>query len=408
MQTALPAELLATDRGQRADRILRACVHCGFCLATCPTYRVTGSELDSPRGRIYLIKAMLEGESASAVTRLHLDRCLTCRACETTCPSGVEYHRLLAIGREEIERRAPRPLAERLLRRCLRTVLPHRRRFAPLLRLGQSFRGLLPAALKEHVPPRRAALSVEAGRHPRRVILVQGCVQPGLSPNTNAAAARVLDALGIEAVTVAAESCCGAMSYHLNAQREGREFARRNIDAWWPLIEEGVEAIVMTASGCGNFVGEYDRLLEREPRYGERARRVVGMLRDIAEVLVDEDLEPLRADAPAAVSWHCPCTARHGQNLDGPTREVLKRLGFSLPETVDAHLCCGSAGANSLLQPEISRALRRRRLAALEASEPDKIVTANVGCQIYLAAGTRTPVIHWIELVARSMRAGGT
>jgi glycolate oxidase iron-sulfur subunit len=405
MQTFLPTELLATDHGKEADSILRACVHCGFCTATCPTYQVLGNELDSPRGRIYLIKAMLEGETVSAVTRTHLDRCLGCQSCETTCPSGVNYHRLLDIGRAELEQRVPRSLMSRALRYLLRQVLPYRQRFTPLLRLGQLFRSLLPGFLREHVPPAGKAIPATVGQHLRKVILVQGCVQPGLSPATNAAATMVLDKLGIEAVTVAAESCCGAMSYHLNAQQEGLDFARRNIDAWWPLVEQGVEAIVMTASGCSNFVQGYGSLLKDDPGYAVRAEKIVSLLKDIAEVLNNEDLEALQLDNSDRISWHCPCTAQHGQKLDEVTRKLLLRLGFELPPIVDAHLCCGSAGTNSLFQPDIAQALRKRKLAALEVSHPQQIVTANIGCQLHLGAGTETPVVHWVELVARSIRS---
>ena len=405
MQTFLPAEFLATDRGKEADSILRACVHCGFCTATCPTYQVLGNELDSPRGRIYLIKAMLEGEAVTALTRTHLDRCLGCQSCETTCPSGVNYHRLLDIGRAEVEQRVPRSPLARGLRWLLRRIMPYRQRFTPLLALGQLFRALLPGFLREHVPSRSRAIPVAVGQHDRKVILVQGCVQPGLSPSTNAAAALVLDKLGIEAITVAAESCCGALSYHLNAQREGLDFARRNIDAWWPLVENGVEAIVMTASGCSNFVQDYGLLLKNDPEYARRAKKVAALLKDIAEVLNDEDLEVLQLDNSRRISWHCPCTAQHGQKLDGVTRAVLGRMGFDLPVIADAHLCCGSAGTNSLFQPAIAKALRERKLAALEASHPQQIVTANIGCQMHLGAGTDTPVVHWIELVARSIRA---
>jgi glycolate oxidase iron-sulfur subunit len=283
--------------------------------------------------------------------------------------------------------------------------MPYRRRFTPLLRLGQLFRSLLPGFLREHVPSPGKAIPVAVGRHPRKVILVQGCVQPGLSPTTNAAATLVLDKLGIEAVTVAAESCCGAMSYHLNAQQEGLDFARSNIDAWWPLVEKGVEAIVMTASGCSNFVQDYGSLLKNDPGYAERAEKITSLLKDIAEVLAKEDLESLQPDSSIRVSWHCPCTAQHGQKLDGVTRAVLSRLGFELTPVADAHLCCGSAGTNSLFQPDIAKALRERRLVALEASHPQQIVTANIGCQVHLGAGTETPVVHWVELVARSIGA---
>lgn len=404
MQTHFSADFLATDRGREADSILRACVHCGFCLATCPTYQVLGNELDSPRGRIYLIKSMLEGEAVTDVTRTHLDRCLTCQACETTCPSGVNYHRLLDIGREEVEQQVPRSLPDRLQRWLMRRLLPYRRRFTPMLRLGQLFRPLLPRSLQEHVPKRRAALSLRSEGRARKMILVQGCVQPGLSPDTNRAAAKVLDALGIETLTVASESCCGAMPWHMNTQSEGLDFARRNIDAWWPLLEQGAEAIVMTATGCSNFVQDYARLFEGDAVYADKAARVTATLKDISQVLLAEDLESLQVDSSEAISWHCPCTAQHGQKLEQPTRQVLTRLGYELPSIIDSQLCCGSAGTNSIFQPQIAGVLRQEKLAALEASKPNHIVTANIGCQMHLGAGTDTPVTHWIELVARSMK----
>jgi glycolate oxidase iron-sulfur subunit len=405
MQTFLPQEFLATDRGQEADSILRACVHCGFCTATCPTYQVLGNELDGPRGRIYLIKSMLEGEAVTAVTRTHLDRCLSCQSCETTCPSGVNYHRLLDIGRAELDQRLQRPWPNRVSRALLRLVMPHRRRFTPLLRVAQLFRFLLPGFLRDHVPARRAGIATSVVSAARKVVLVQGCVQPGLSPDTNAATTLVLAHLGVEALTVSAESCCGALSYHIDAQDEGLDFARRNVDAWWPLLEQGVEAIVMTASGCSNFVQDYASLLKDDPAYAQRAAKVSASLMDISEFLEGEALESLQLDTGTSISWHCPCTAQHGQKLDGPTRAVLQRLGFEVPNITDAHLCCGSAGTNSLFQPEIARQLRERKLAALQASAPEQIVTANIGCQTHLGAGTDTPVVHWIELVARSIRS---
>ena len=403
MKTNLTAAILATEAGREADSILRACVHCGFCTATCPTYRVSGSELDSPRGRISLIKAMLEGQPVSDITQTHLDRCLSCQSCETTCPSGVNYHRLLDIGRNELAQRVRRKPGAGLMRWCIRKVLPWRRRFTLLLQLGQWLRPLLPAALAKQMPLRRGGPSAVAAPAPRKVILVQGCVQPGLSPRTNAAAIRVLNALGIQALTVAREHCCGAISYHLDAQAEGLEFARRNIDAWWPYVQNGVTAIVMTATGCGNFIQSYGELLRDDPHYREKANRVVSLLRDISQVLAGEDLEKLPRAGGSRISWHCPCTAQHGQKLDATTRQVLNRLGYEIPQVRDAHLCCGSAGTHSLLHSAMATELRQRKLAALEASAPEHIITANIGCQIHLAAATSTPVTHWIELVARSL-----
>jgi glycolate oxidase iron-sulfur subunit len=354
---------------------------------------------------------MLEGAPVSTITRTHLDRCLTCQSCETTCPSGVNYHRLLDIGRAEIEEKVPRSVMARLLRSGLQQVMSRRHLFTPLAQLGRLFRPLLPVSLRHYLPPRRPNLPQPGGRHSRKVILVQGCVQPGLSPTTNAATRLVLDRLGIEALNVSAETCCGALSYHLNNQQRGLAQARANIDAWWPLLgsdegadgQEGVEAIVMTASGCSNFVLDYAQLFKDDPAYADKAQRVVALLKDISQVLMDEDLQRLGPVKGSRISWHCPCTAQHGQKLDGPTRSVLQRLGFELPPVKDAHLCCGSAGTYSLFEPATANELRRRKLDALEASGPEQIVTANIGCQTHLAGGTQTPVVHWIELVARQL-----
>jgi glycolate oxidase iron-sulfur subunit len=405
MQTAFSPQLLASDSGHRAEEILRSCVHCGFCLATCPTYQVTGSELDSPRGRIYLIKEMLEDKPVSAVTRNHLDRCLTCRACETTCPSGVDYHSLLAIGRSEIQRRAPRGAAARLMRRLLTAVMARRRLATPLLRTGRLLRGLVPGRLKQALPANRSPVEVRPGDHERWVVLAQGCVQPGLSPQTRDAARLLLDRLGVEGRTAAGETCCGALGYHLDGQQAALRQVRSNVDAWHQALEDGAEAIVLTASGCSNFVLDYPQLLADDPGYAEKARTVVAGLRDVSQLLLAEDLSALKPARPARVAWHCPCTAQHGQQLDAPVREVLARLGYELPEIADGHLCCGSAGAWSLFHGELAEQLRTDKLAALEVHDPDFIVTANVGCQVHLAAATDRPVVHWVELVARQLQA---
>ncbi len=405
MQTFLPADFIATSAGQQADAILRDCVHCGLCNATCPTYQVERNELDGPRGRIYLIKQMLEGEAVSELTRHHLDRCLVCQACETTCPSGVDYHRLLDIGREELEQRVPRPLLQRWQRALLRHVMSRRQLTQPLFALARLMRPLLPGSLRGHVPLLRAPIAAPAGDHTRRVILVQGCVQPAMSPTTNQAARAVLGALGIEAISLQAETCCGALSAHSGGKAQAMDQARRNIDSWWPAIEAGAEALLMTASGCSNFVQEYPQLFADDPAYAERASKVAAQLQDISEFLDGQPLEELGVSANSKIAWHCPCTAQHGQALDAPTRRVLTRLGFELPAVRDSHLCCGSAGSYSLFQPEMAQTLRSRKLEALEASGPAQIVTANIGCQVHLGAGTETPVVHWIELVARSLEA---
>lgn len=404
MQTNLSEQAKLHPRAEEAERILRSCVHCGFCTATCPTYQLLGDELDGPRGRIYLIKQVLEGQEVTAKTQLHLDRCLSCRNCETTCPSGVEYHSLLDIGRSVVEEQVPRPFGERVLREGLRAVIPRPAVFKALTMAGNVFRPLLPETLKAKLPryPHPTKPRPEV-RHSRRVLMLEGCVQPTLSPNTNAAAARVLDRLGISVVSAREAGCCGAVDYHLNAQEKGLERAKRNIDAWWPAIEAGAEAIVQTASGCGAFVHDYGHLLKNDPAYSEKAERVSELAKDLAEVIRAEPIEKLGIHAERRLAFHCPCTLQHAQKLGGAVEGVLGRLGFSLTNVPDSHLCCGSAGTYSITQPELSRQLRDNKLNALESGNPEVIVTANIGCQTHLDGAGRTPVRHWIELVEEAL-----
>jgi glycolate oxidase iron-sulfur subunit len=400
MQTSLTTTFLNTNEGQEADAILRSCVHCGFCTATCPTYQLLGDELDGPRGRIYLIKQMLEGQPVTRETQLHLDRCLTCRACETTCPSGVRYGRLADIGRAVAEQRIGRPWPERVYRRLLRAVIPYASRFGVFLRMGQTLRPALPATLRSKIPARQAPGLWPLPQHTRRMLVLAGCAQPDTTPNTNAAAARVLDRLGISLSIAPAAGCCGALSQHLSAEHETRDFMRRNIDAWWPSIEQGIEAIVMTASGCGVMVKDYGALLKDDTTYAAKAAKVSTLTRDLSEILATEDLSALRvAGKKRRIAFHAPCTLQHGQKLIGAVEGILMKLGFELTEVHDGHLCCGSAGSYSLLQPELSIRLRDNKLNALQAEKPELIATANVGCQLHLATGSRMPVIHWIELL---------
>jgi glycolate oxidase iron-sulfur subunit len=390
---------------QEAERILRTCVHCGFCNATCPTYQLLGDERDGPRGRIYLMKELLESRDDNAQvteeTRLHLDRCLTCRNCETTCPSGVEYHKLLDIGRAEIDRRVPRPMAERAQRYALRKMLVEPKRFKALLSLGQTFKPLVPGKLRSKMPPAPvdAGQRPDSQRHRRKVLILEGCVQPGLSPNTNAATARLLDRLGISVTPISEAGCCGAIDFHLNAQDDGRARMRANIDAWWPQIEQGAEAIVQTASGCGAFVKEYGDMLKDDPAYAQKAQKVSALAKDIVEILREEPIEKLELKEHQRLAFHCPCTLQHAQKLNGAVEGVLSKLGFSLTPVKDAHLCCGSAGTYSVTQPALATQLRDNKLNALEASNPEVIVTANIGCQTHLASANRTPVRHWVEVV---------
>ncbi|MHB2051449.1 glycolate oxidase subunit GlcF [Pseudomonas sp. VEM90] len=404
MQTNLSETSRRLARADEAERILRTCVHCGFCTATCPTYQLLGDELDGPRGRIYLIKQMLEGEPVTASTQLHLDRCLTCRNCETTCPSGVKYHDLLDIGRAVVEQQVPRPLGQRLLRLGLRAVVPHPALFNALTRSGQALRPLLPASVKRKLPAQVTTPGQRpAVRHARRVLMLEGCVQPALSPNTNAAAARLLDRLGISVQPIRQAGCCGAVDYHLNAQAQGLQRARRNIDAWWSAIEAGAEAIVQTASGCGAFVRDYGHLLEKDPHYAAKAARVSALSRDLVEILRDEPIEQLALCAEQRLAFHCPCTLQHALKLGGEVEALLTRLGFTLTSVPDGHLCCGSAGTYSLTQPELSLQLRDNRLNALESGKPHLIATANIGCQAHLDGAGRTPVRHWIEIVEAAL-----
>jgi len=399
MQTKLPADFLATPQGEEADRILRNCVHCGFCNATCPTYQLLGDELDGPRGRIYLMKRMFEEGEATERTRRHLDRCLTCRNCETTCPSGVEYGHLVDIGREWIEAHTTRPPLENLQREGLRRVLLNQPLFGGLLGLARSLRGLLPPAVRSRVPEARPAPQRPALRHARRMLMLEGCVQPGIDPGINAQAARVLDRLGISLHATPAAGCCGALSQHLGAIEAARAAMRRNIDAWWPEIEAGVEAIVMTASGCGSQVKDYGWLLRDDPAYAEKAARVSALTRDLAEVLASEDLTPFKPGQNRRIAFHPPCSLQHGQKVRGVIEGILTRLGYELLPVDESHLCCGSAGAYSILQPEIAGQLRTRKLEHLQARGPELIASANIGCQTHLAQASAVPVVHWIELL---------
>jgi glycolate oxidase iron-sulfur subunit len=409
MQTRLSSEFLNTPEGREADGILRKCVHCGFCTATCPTYQLLGDELDGPRGRIYLIKEMLEGAAASHATQLHLDRCLTCRSCETTCPSGVAYGRLLDIGRHRLEQVVPRTLRERVLRRAILTFVPHRGRFAALMALGAAVRWLMPPRLRGSIPRSRPSGDWPAARHPRRMLVLSGCVQPIAAAAINTAAARVLDRLGVSLIA-AADECCGALAHHLSQEEQCRRQMRRNIDVWWPQIESGAEALVVTASGCGAMIRDYGRLLRDDPAYARKAARVSELFRDISQVLAREieragdRLELVRREqAGPRVAFHSPCTLQHGLSIRGVVEPLLERVGCTLTRVADAHLCCGSAGSYSLLQPAISRRLKVKKLAALEADAPDVLATANIGCLLHLASGTARPVRHWIELVAEAL-----
>ncbi|HEB92417.1 MAG TPA: glycolate oxidase subunit GlcF [Gammaproteobacteria bacterium] len=402
MQTSLTEPFKNSDAGQEAERILRACVHCGFCTATCPTYRLLGDELDGPRGRIYLIKQVLEGHQVTAKTQAHLDRCLTCRACESTCPSGVQYGRLVEIGRHVVEQRVGRPWREQFIHGALRALVPYTARFGALLNLGRALKPLLPKSLAQKIPARQHSKPWPEQSHRRKMLVLDGCVQPVTAPNTNAAAARVLDRLNIQLIRATGAGCCGAVNQHLSARDQAFDDMRRNIDAWWPHIDAGAEAIVMTASGCGIIVKDYGELLKHDAVYAEKARRVADLTRDISEILAAEDLSALRnATRGIKVAFHAPCTLQHGQQLKHLVEKILRGAGYILTPVDDSHLCCGSAGTYSVLQPRLSGQLLDNKLQSLSAGMPDYIATANIGCQLHMATKANVPVKAWIELLDR-------
>ncbi len=406
MQTNLADFIRDTHEGQEADAILRKCVHCGFCTATCPTYQLLGDELDGPRGRIYLIKQVLEGKPATEKTQLHLDRCLTCRNCESTCPSGVQYGRLVDIGRGIVEKQVKRPFAQQLVRNALKEGLPNKALFEPAMKVGQLVRPLLPKVLKNKVPESRPAGAWPTRTHARKMLMLDGCVQPAMSPNINTATARVLDALGVQVIVAPKAGCCGAIRFHMNDQDGGLDDMRRNVDAWWSYVEAGVEAIVMNASGCGVTVKEYGHLLAHDPAYAQRAKRISELTKDLSEIMpaFEKELEQkLAGKLTKRVAYHPPCTLQHGQQIRGKVEGVLKACGVDVKLCADSHLCCGSAGTYSVTQPELSYRLRDNKLKNLQATDPEMIVSANIGCLTHLQSGTDTPVRHWIELIDQAL-----
>jgi len=402
MYVKLHPEYSESPTAREAANIVQSCVHCGFCNATCPTYQDLFDERDGPRGRIYLIKNMLESGQPNDVARKHLDRCLTCRACETTCPSGVQYGRLVDIGREIVDESGDRPFIQRLVRRVLRWVFPYSGRIGILLGLGRFFSPVLPKAVRRNIPAKQVVYAKPESQTPaaRRMIVLGGCVQSAATPRTNNAAQRVLHRLGIDLVEAGEAGCCGAVSYHLGAHDEGLGAMRRNIDAWWPEVSAGAEAIITTASGCGVMVKDYGELLKKDSKYSEKASRVSELAKDLSEVLINEDLSVFVEAAPRQrTAVHCPCTLMHGQQLGGTLEHILNKVGIPLSETKEDHLCCGSAGTYSLLQAEMSERLLARKLVALSIDDPEQIVTANIGCQLHLGAQSKAPVKHWIELL---------
>lgn len=411
MQTNLPPEFIATSRGQRADEILRSCVHCGFCNATCPTYQLSGDELDGPRGRIYLIKELLEAGTNKARATQHLDRCLTCRACETTCPSGVAYGELAEIAREELG--PARPGVAGLTRVFLQWVIPNHRLLRTMSYVGRYFKWLLPKSLASQVPSQVSkTLSSQPSQkaHVRKILLLQGCAQQVTTGEVNKGLVRLLDAHGIGVVTAPEEGCCGSLDLHLGDSAKANAAIRRNVDALFPFLQggshggmaggmDGVEGIISTASGCGVTVKDYARILADDPQYADRAKALSAKTYDISEYLSYANL-PLTAKQPGqAIAWHPPCSLQHGQKITGVVEGLLENAGYTLAPVADSHLCCGSAGTYSVLQYERGEALKKLKLNSLLAADPQVIVTANVGCQSHLATGTSRPVLHWIEML---------
>ena len=405
MQTNLSPEYRDTADGQEAEAILRKCVHCGFCTATCPTYQLLGDELDGPRGRIYLIKQVLEGVAPTRDTQLHLDRCLTCRNCETTCPSGVQYGHLVDIGRKLVDEKVPRPATEQAVRWALKEGL-NSALFAPAMKTGQMLRGLLPGGIKAKVPEARSSGNLPTQTHERKVLLLAGCVQPAMSPNINSATARVLDACGIQTVVEPLAGCCGGVKFHLNDQDAAIVQMKNNIDAWWPHVTNGAEAIVMNASGCGVTVKDYGHILRNDAAYADKAKHISELTKDLSELLPDllpalrQRIQPQIAQAQGLMAFHPPCTLQHGQQLKGGVETHLNELGFTLKvANTEAHLCCGSAGTYSVLQPVIATQLRDRKLGNLNEMQPRAILSANIGCITHLQSGTQVPVRHWVEML---------
>tara|TARA_B110000971_G_scaffold75526_1_gene77546 strand:+ start:481 stop:1707 length:1227 start_codon:yes stop_codon:yes gene_type:complete len=407
MKTIIAKEFADQPQFAPVKDILQACVHCGFCTATCPTYLLLGDERDSPRGRIYMMKAMFEGAPVTQETRHHLDRCLTCRSCETTCPSGVEYGHLVDLGRVVVEQKAPRPMAQKLVRWGLRQVLPYRSRFGPLLKLGQLSRPLLPQILKQHIPLSTVKLMAPKSQHKRMMLSLPGCAQASAAPNTDIAAAQVLDQLKITLKVLHQSGCCGAVNHHLNAHEKALDQARHNIDLVWPELQAGAEAVVVTASGCGAALQEYGYMLRHDAAYADKAKQVSAAAKDIVEILGQENLSAIKAKLTKAktngigkVAVHCPCTQQHAMQLPYKVKALLDELGLDTAATENDHLCCGSAGTYSLLQPDLSHQLRSQKLRDLSVDKPQLIVTANIGCQLHLGGAAEVPVKHWLELLA--------
>lgn len=398
MTDSIKSALQQFPQRDEAEAILRRCVHCGFCNAVCPTYQLQGDERDGPRGRIYLLKQLFAGEDVTEKTQFHLDRCLTCRSCETTCPSGVQYSRVADMGRALLEQQLPRSWPQQILRQLLLWLLPYPKRFAPMIKLAYGLRPLLPP-LKRKLAKQRQSPIWPNVQHSRRVLLLEGCVQRSLAPHIDAMTANILNKLGISTIRQPQAGCCGALNYHLNHHESALDFMRQLIDACWPAIETGIEAIIMTASGCGVMLKDYGHLLADDAVYAQKALHFSALVRDLSEVISAEDLTHLKP-VSRKIAFQSPCTLQHGQHLAGNVENILTQLGFSLTPINDAHLCCGSAGTYSIFQPTLSHTLRANKLQALQQGQPDLIATANIGCLLHLQEKSDVSVVHWIELLA--------
>lgn len=398
MQTNLSGDAKTTEGHIELDKILRSCVHCGFCNATCPTYQLTGDELDGPRGRIYLLKQMLEGSTVGKTTQHHIDRCLTCRSCESTCPSGVEYSRLLDLSRPMLEQKVPRTFIDKIKRRAMLSIFPYRFRFQKLIQLARLFKPFLPEIVRQKIPAKSITQEWPQAQYSRKVLLLQGCVQPTLAPAIDYAAARVLDKLGISLLPVKSTGCCGALNQHLSDPQRAKILAQKNIDACWPYIEQGAECITITASGCGVTLKEYETLLKYDANYREKAKQFSAKVKDLSEIISAEDLSVLNSKT-SRVAYQSPCTLQHGQQITGVVESILRNIGFELTQVDNAHLCCGSAGVYSLLQPQLSEQLSDNKLTDLHTNQTDCIATANIGCLTHLQTNASVKVVHWITLL---------
>lgn len=399
MQTNFAKPFKAIPESEELKNILQACVHCGFCNAVCPTYQILGDELDGPRGRIYLLKQMLQGENVSQLTQQHLDRCLSCSSCETVCPSGVQYGRLKDVGQFILEQQVKRPVLQKLRRSIIKLIFPYRRRFGALIIFARLAKPILPKQIKRKIPGKVSVTKWPELKHHRRMIILSGCVQPVLAPEIDVAAAKVLDKLGISLLKIDSTNCCGALSYHLSDRQHALSFAKNNIDVCWPYIEQGVEAIVSTASGCGLMIKDYAELLKNDQQYAGKAIKFSALVKDISEILGDEDLSIFAAENRPEIAFQAPCTLQHGQKLTGVAESILRSVGFQLLAVDDSHICCGSAGVYSILQPELSSQLLENKLQALQDKMPQFIATANIGCLSHLQSKSKVIVKHWIEFL---------